>query len=164
MRELTRYEEIEKSLITKYRKDIFAKVIKAVSDFSLIKEDDNVMVCISGGKDSFIMAKCLEELAKHGKFKFNLHYVVMDPGYNKFNRKLIEENAKTLNNPIEIFESNIFDVVTNISEDSPCYLCARMRRGFLYKHAQDIGCNKIALGHHFDDVIETNLLSMFYAA
>ena len=160
---MERYEEIERSLITKYRKDIWSKFVKAVAEYELIKENDNVMVCISGGKDSFVLAKCIQELIRHGKFKFEAHYVVMDPGYNKINRELIIENAKTMNIPIEIFESDIFDIVTNVKE-SPCYLCARMRRGFLYSKAKELGCNKIALGHHFNDVIETTLLSMFYGS
>ncbi len=161
---MERYKEIERSIITKYRKDIWSRFVKAVSDYELIKENDNVMVCISGGKDSFLLAKCIEELIKHGKFKFKAHYVVMDPGYNSLNRKMIEENAKILNIPIEIFESNIFEVVSLDESKSPCYLCARMRRGHLYAKAKELGCNKIALGHHFDDVIETTLLSMFYGA
>ena len=161
---MKKYEEIERSIITKYRKDIWSKFVKGVTDYELIKENDNIMVCISGGKDSFLLAKCVQELQKHGKVKFNAHYVVMDPGYNEYNRQFIEDNAKTLNVPIEIFESDIFDVVSAVESKSPCYLCARMRRGYLYKKAQDLGCNKIALGHHFDDVIETTLLSMFYGS
>ena len=160
---MERYQEIERSIITKFRKDIWSKFVKAVQDYELIKENDKIMVCISGGKDSFLTAKCVEELAKHGKFPFEVHYVVMDPGYSELNRKKIEENAKILNLPIEIFETNIFDSVANI-EKSRCYLCARMRRGYLYAKAQELGCNKIALGHHFDDVIETTLLSMFYGS
>lgn len=117
----------------------------------------------SGGKDSFLLAKCIQELIKHGKFPFTAHYVVLDPGYNKVNRQLIEKNAKLLNVPIEIFETNIFDVTAKV-EGTPCYLCARMRRGYLYSKAKELGCNKIALGHHFDDVIETTLLSMFYGS
>lgn len=158
------YKEIERSIIKKYRKEIWSKFVRAVSDYELIKENDNVMVCISGGKDSFLLAKCIQELIRHGKIKFQAHYVVMDPGYNKINREYIENNSKKLNIPIEIFESDIFNVVDNISSDSPCYLCARMRRGYLYSKAKELGCNKIALGHHFDDVIETTLLSMFYGA
>lgn len=160
---MEKYKEIERSIIKTYRKEIWSKFVKAVSDYELIKENDNIMVCISGGKDSFLLAKCIEELQKHGRFPFKAHYVVMDPGYNELNRKMIEDNAKILNVPIEIFESNIFDTVKDI-EKSPCYLCARMRRGFLYSEAQKRGCNKIALGHHFDDVIETVLMSMFYGA
>lgn len=155
--------DIERSIIKKFRKDIWSKFIKAISDYELIKENDNIMVCISGGKDSFLLAKCIQELIKHGKFPFTAHYVVMDPGYNKVNRQLIEKNAKLLNVPIEIFETNIFDVTAKV-EGNPCYLCARMRRGYLYSKAKELGCNKIALGHHFDDVIETTLLSMFYGS
>ena len=161
---MERYIEIERSIIKKYRKEIWSKFVRAVKDYELIKENDNIMICISGGKDSFLMAKCFEEIKKHGKMHFNYHFVVMDPGYNKVNRKLIEENAKTLNVPIEIFESDIFEVVDNIAFKSPCYMCARMRRGYLYNKARELGCNKIALGHHFDDVIETTLLSMFYGS
>ena len=161
---MEKYIEIERSIIKKFRKDIWSKFIKGIVDYDLIHENDNIMVCISGGKDSFLLAKCIQELQRHGKIPFNAHYVVMDPGYNEYNRSFIEDNAKTLNIPIEIFESDIFDVVANADGKSPCYLCARMRRGYLYKKAQDLGCNKIALGHHFDDFIETTLLSMFYGA
>ena len=122
------------------------------------------MVCISGGKDSFLMAKCIQELERHGNVPFNAKYVVMDPGYNKYNLNMIIDNAKTLNVPIEVFKSDIFDVVSKISSDSPCYMCAKMRRGYLYNKAKELGCNKIALGHHFNDVIETTLLSMFYGS
>ena len=160
---MEKYVEIERSIIKKFRKDIWSKFIKAISDYELIKENDNIMVCISGGKDSFLLAKCIQELIKHGKFPFTAHYVVMDPGYNKVNRHLIEKNAKLLNVPIEIFETNIFDVTAKV-EGNPCYLCARMRRGYLYSKAKELGCNKIALGHHFDDVIETTLLSIFYGS
>lgn len=160
---MEKYVEIERSIIKKFRKDIWSKFIKTISDYELIKENDNIMVCISGGKDSFLLAKCIQELIKHGKFPFTAHYVVMDPGYNKVNRQLIEKNAKLLNVPIEIFETNIFDVTAKV-EGTPCYLCARMRRGYLYSKAKELGCNKIALGHHFDDVIETTLLSMFYGS
>ena len=161
---MERYKEIERSIIKKYRKEIWSKFVKAVQEYKLIEENDNIMVCISGGKDSFLLAKCIQELIRHGKFKFNAHYVIMNPGYNEINKELIIKNAKTLNIPIEMFESNIFEVVDNVVEGNPCYLCARMRRGFLYSKAQELGCNKIALGHHFDDVIETTLLSMFYGS
>ena len=156
--------EIERSIIKKYRKEIWSKFVKAVQDYELIKENDNIMVCISGGKDSFLLAKCIQELIRHGKYPFTAHYVCMDPGYNEANRKMIEENAKKLNIPIEIFESDIFDSVASIDVKGACYLCARMRRGNLYAKAKELGCNKIALGHHFDDVIETTLLSMLYGA
>ena len=161
---MEKYKDIEKSIIKKYRKEIWSKFVKAVQEYELIKENDKIMVCISGGKDSFLLAKCFQEIIKHGKFKFDAHYVVMNPGYKKENIELIKKNAKELNIPIEIFESDIFDVVDTISSESPCYLCARMRRGFLYSKAKELGCNKIALGHHFDDVIETTLLSMFYGS
>lgn len=161
---MEKYKEIERNIITTYRKEIWSKFVKAVSDYKLIEENDNVMVCISGGKDSFLLAKCIQELQRHGNVKFNAHYVVMDPGYNEYNRNFILDNAKILNIPLEMFESDIFDVVANVDSKSPCYLCARMRRGYLYNHAKELGCNKIALGHHFDDVIETTLLSMFYGA
>lgn len=159
---MNRKEEIERSIITKYRKQIWRPFMKAIRDYELIQEDDKIAVCISGGKDSNIMAKCLEELQKHGKVKFELVYLVMDPGYNELNRNKIIENAKTLGIPISIYNSNIFEVADKLANNSPCYLCARMRRGFLYARAQELGCNKIALGHHFDDVIETILLSIIY--
>ena len=158
------YKEIERSIITKYRKDIWSKFVKAVQDYKLINENDKVMVCISGGKDSFLLAKCIQELVRHGKVKFDAYYVVMNPGYVEENRDLIYNNAKRLNIPITMFDSDIFDVINTISGEKPCYLCARMRRGFLYSKAKELGCNKIALGHHFDDVIETTLLSMFYGS
>ena len=158
------YLEIERSIIKKYRKDIWSKFVRAVIDYELIKENDKVMVCISGGKDSFLLAKCMQELVRHGKVKFEAYYVCMNPGYNDKNKELIISNAKKLNIPLEMFDSNIFDVANNTSTGSPCYLCARMRRGCLYNKAKELGCNKIALGHHFDDVIETTLLSMFYGS
>ena len=155
-------KEIERSLIKKFRKTIWKPFVKGVIEYELIKENDKIAVCISGGKDSFVLAKCLQELKKHGKINFDLEFVVMDPGYKKENRKLIEKNAKVMGIPISIFDSGIFDIVTK-SEGNPCYLCARMRRGFLYGRARELGCNKIALGHHYNDVIETTLLSMFYS-
>ncbi len=161
---MERYQEIERSIIKKYRKEIWCKFTKAVREYELIKDHDKIMVCISGGKDSFLMAKCFQEIKKHGKVDFDAHYVVMNPGYTKKHLDLIKKNAKTLNIPIEIFESDIFASVEVINHKSPCYMCARMRRGHLYNKAKELGCNKIALGHHFDDVIETNLLSMFYGA
>ena len=161
---MEKYQEIERSIIKKYRKQIWSKFVKAVSDYQLIKENDKVMVCISGGKDSFLLAKCMEELARHGKFPFEVCYVCMNPGYNEKNKELILENAKLLNIKLEMFESSIFDTVSSLTEGNPCYLCARMRRGYLYSKAKELGCNKIALGHHFDDVIETTLLSMFYGS
>ena len=161
---MEKHQEIEKSIIKKYRKQIWSKFVKAVQEYELIKENDNIMVCISGGKDSFLLAKCIQELKRHGKINFNAHYITMNPGYNEYNKNLILENAKVLNIPLEMFESDIFDVVAKIDNKVSCYLCARMRRGYLYSKAQELGCNKIALGHHFDDVIETTLLSMFYGS
>ena len=161
---MEKYQEIERSIIKKYRKEIWSRFTKAVKDYELINENDKIMVCISGGKDSFLLAKCIQELERHGKVKFEAHYVVMDPGYNDYNRQYIIYNAKLLNIPIEIFNTDIFDVVSTVDSKSPCYLCAKMRRGHLYNRAKELGCNKIALGHHFDDVIETTLLSMFYGS
>ena len=158
---MEKYQVIENSLITKFRKDIWAKFVKGVKEFEMIQENDKIAVCMSGGKDSYILAKCMQEIQKHGKVKFELVFLVMDPGYTKENRKKIEENAKTLAIPITIVESDIFQAVEKI-EQSPCYLCARMRRGTLYSKAQELGCNKIALGHHYDDVMETILLSTIY--
>ncbi|MDF2878424.1 MAG: PP-loop protein [Clostridia bacterium] len=159
---MEKYQEIERSIIKKYRKQIWSKFITGINDYQLIQEGDKIAVCISGGKDSMLLAKCMQELQKHGKVKFELEFIVMDPGYNPYNRQVIMDNAQHLNIPIKIFDTQIFDIVASVDE-SPCYLCARMRRGYLYKYAQDLGCNKIALGHHFDDVIETVLMSMLYA-
>lgn len=159
---MEKYQEIERSIIKKFRKPIWSKFISGINEYHLIEEGDKIAVCISGGKDSMLMAKCMQEIQRHGKMKFELVFLVMDPGYNPENRKRIEDNAKLLHIPIQIFESNIFDVVAGVDQ-SPCYLCAKMRRGYLYKNAQDLGCNKIALGHHFDDVIETTLMSMLYS-
>lgn len=158
------YKEIERSIIKKYRKEIWAKFVKACKEYELINEGDKVMVCISGGKDSFLLAKCVEELQKHGGVKFDAFYVCMNPGYNDANKEMILNNAKKLNINLEMFDSDIFDVANMLNEKSPCYMCARMRRGYLYNKAKELGCNKIALGHHFDDVIETTLLSMFYGS
>lgn len=158
---LERCKEIERSIIKKYRKNIWRPFIRGLQDYGLVKEGDRIAVCISGGKDSMLMAKLLQELKRHGKFPFELEFLVMDPGYNPANRRRIEENAALLGIPITVFQSDIFDVVVDIQEN-PCYLCARMRRGFLYAHAKELGCNKIALGHHFDDVIETILMGMLY--
>lgn len=156
------YIDVERSIIKRFRKEIWRKFITGVNDYKLINEGDKIAVCISGGKDSMLLAKCMQELQKHGKMKFDLVFLVMDPGYNPYNRQVIIDNAEYLNIPIQIFESNIFEIVANV-EDSPCYLCAKMRRGHLYKQAKAFGCNKIALGHHFDDVIETILMSMLYS-
>ena len=157
-----RREEIEKSLRKKFKKSVFTPFAKAINDFALIQEGDNICVCISGGKDSMIMAKLFQELKRHNKFPFSVQFLCMDPGYNEYNRKIIEENAKLLGIPLQFFESNIFESVFEI-ESSPCYVCARMRRGHLYLKAKELGCNKIALGHHFDDVIETVLMGMLYS-
>ncbi len=157
-------KEIERSIIKKYRKGIWTKFIKAINEFNLIQENDNIMVCISGGKDSFLLAKCIQELQRHGKIHFEAHYVTMDPGYNEYNRNLILANAQALNIPLEIFDTDIYDVVHALNSKSSCYLCARMRRGHLYNKAQELGCNKIALAHHFNDVIETTLLAMLYSS
>lgn len=156
-------EKAEISIRKKFHKDIFSKFCKAINEYELLQPNDKVAVCISGGKDSMLLAKLFQELKRHNKFSFDLVFLVMDPGYNKKNRKKIEDNAKLLNIPITIFESDIFENVVNI-EKSPCYICARMRRGHLYNKAKELGCNKIALGHHFDDVIETILMGMFYGA
>ncbi len=161
---MEKYKEIERSIIKKYRRDIWSKFVRAVVDYKLINENDSIMVCISGGKDSFLLAKCIEELKKHGKVNFNAKYVVMNPGYNEINKQKIIENAKILNIPIEMFESDIFNIVKTFDLKKSCYMCAKMRRGYLYNKAKELGCNKIALGHHFNDVIETTLLSLFYGA
>lgn len=152
---------IENSLITKYRKDIWAKFVKGVQEFQMIEENDKIAVCISGGKDSFVLAKCMQEIQKHGKIKFDLEFIVMNPGYHEKNIERIIKNAKIMNIPITMFESDIFSIVDKV-EQSPCYLCARMRRGCLYNKARELGCNKIALGHHYDDVMETILMSVLY--
>lgn len=161
---MDKYKEIERSIIKKYRKSIWSKFVKAVSDYELISENDRIMVCISGGKDSFLLAKCIEELIRHGKVPFEAKYVFMDPGYSDMHKRQILDTAKILNVDILMFKSDIFDSVINMKADSPCYMCARMRRGCLYNKAVELGCNKIALGHHFNDVIETTLLSMFYGS
>ena len=161
---MERYREIEKSIIKKFRKEIFSKFIKAIRDYKLISENDRVMVCISGGKDSFLLAKCIQELIRHGMVPFEAKYVVMNPGYNEKNLEMIKSNAKLMNIPIEIFNTDIFMVSNKLNAENPCYLCARMRRGHLYNKAQELNCNKIALGHHFNDVIETSLLSLFYGS
>ena len=158
------YKDIERSIIKKYRKEIWTKFIKAIKDYKLINENDSLMVCISGGKDSFLLAKLIQELQRHGKIHFDAKFVSMDPGYRKENKELILYNAKRLNIPLEMFETDIFAVSNKLNPKFPCYLCARMRRGHLYNKAKELGCNKIVLGHHLDDVIETTLLSLFYGA
>lgn len=156
-------DRVEKSIRKKFRKNIWCKFTKAINQYELVKEGDRIAVCISGGKDSMLMAKLFQELKLHNKFPFEVKFLVMDPGYSVANRKAIEDNARKLNVPIHIFETNIFESVFHI-EKSPCYLCARMRRGYLYNFAGQLGCNKIALGHHYDDVIETILMGMLYGA
>ena len=162
-RELTPQETAERSLIKTYRKSIWNPFIAAVKRYELVEPGDRIAVCVSGGKDSFVLAKLMQELRRHTDRPFDLVFLVMDPGYNPENRRLIEENARTLGIPIDIFESDIFDVTVQVDKN-PCYLCARMRRGCLYARAQERGCNKIALGHHFSDVVETTLLGLFYGA
>ena len=162
-RELTPQETAERSLIKTYRKSIWNPFIAAVKRYELIEPGDRIAVCISGGKDSVILAKLMQELQRHTSQPFELVFMVMDPGYKPENRKLIEDNAALLGIPITIFDSDIFDVTVSV-EKNPCYLCARMRRGHLYRQARALGCNKIALGHHFNDVVETTVLSMFYGA
>ena len=161
--EQNKAKDVELSLRKKFKKNIWSKFAKAITTYELVKPGDRIAVCISGGKDSMLMAKCFQELKLHNKFEFEVKFLVMDPGYSPENRKVIEENAKSLGIPITIFESDIFESVFNV-EKSPCYLCARMRRGHLYHYAQELGCNKIALGHHYDDVIETILMGMLYGA
>lgn len=156
-----RCKDIERSIIKKFRKEIWRKFTKAINEYELIKDGDKIAVCISGGKDSMLMAKLFQELSRHGKHNFEVIFLVMNPGYNNINYTTILNNAKLMNIPITVFESDIFNVVADIPE-SPCYLCARMRRGYLYSKAQELGCNKIALGHHYDDVIETILMGMLY--
>lgn len=162
-RQLQKFEEVERSINKNYRKRLWNPFIEGVKRYEMVKENDKIAVCISGGKDSMLLAKLMQELQKHGDVPFELVFVVMDPGYNEVNRQKIIDNAALLNIPITIFESDIFSVVENIDK-SPCYLCARMRRGYLYSKAQELGCNKIALGHHFSDVIETTLMGMLYGA
>ncbi len=160
---VSKASEVEKSLRKKFKKSIWSRFTKAINTYELVKPGDKIAVCISGGKDSMLMAKCFQELKLHNKFDFEVKFLVMDPGYSPANRRMIEENSRLLDVPVTVFESDIFESVYNI-EKSPCYLCARMRRGYLYSHAKELGCNKIALGHHYDDVIETILMGMLYGA
>lgn len=153
--------QIEQSIRKKYHREIWSRFVKAISTYELVKPNDHVCVCISGGKDSMLMAKLFQELKRHGKFPFEVTYLCMDPGYSEANRKIIEGNAALMNIPVQFFETDIFSSVYNV-QNNPCYLCARMRRGHLYNKAKSLGCNKIALGHHFDDVIETILMGMIY--
>ncbi len=160
---MERYKEIERSIIKKFRKSIWNPFCGALNDYELISEGDKIAVCISGGKDSMILAKCMQELHRHSNVNFEVVYICMDPGYREDNKNLLQKNIEILDIPVEIFNSDIFDIV-NTAGGSPCYLCARMRRGALYAKAKSLGCNKIALGHHFDDVIETLLMSMMYSS
>ena len=162
-RTLEPYQLIERSIITKYRKTIWRPFVEAVKRYELIQAGDRIAVCISGGKDSMLMAKLMQELHRHSEVPFELVFLVMDPGYNEINRQRIESNAALLHIPITVFDSDIF-AVANSTDQNPCYLCARMRRGHLYSKAKELGCNKIALGHHFSDVIETTLIGMFYGS
>lgn len=161
--DLPNKQDIELSIRKKFRKNIWCRFTKAIIEYELVKENDKIAVCVSGGKDSMLMAKLFQELKLHNKFNFEVVFIVMDPGYAPKNRQMIEENAARLGVPVDIFESDIFESVYHI-EKSPCYLCARMRRGHLYNRAKELGCNKIALGHHYDDVIETILMGMLYGA
>ncbi|MGG7164724.1 tRNA 2-thiocytidine biosynthesis TtcA family protein [Clostridium ihumii] len=156
-------KEIERSLIKKYRKTIWSKFIKAIKDYQLVEEGDKIAVAISGGKDSLVMAKCFQELKRHGQMNFELEFIAMDPGYHEDIKKLLIDNCEYLEIPIHIFDSGIFKIVDDIAKEYPCYMCARMRRGALYSKAQELGCNKLALGHHFNDVIETTMLNVLYA-
>ncbi len=160
-RVLQPYQEIERSIIKRFRKDIWNKFVMGIKEYKMINDGDKIAVCISGGKDSMLLAKCMQHLQRYSETKFELEFLVMNPGYNDYNRQKIIDNAKLMNIPIHMFETSIFNIVAN-QKSNPCYLCARMRRGHLYKNAQDLGCNKIALGHHFDDVIETTLMGMIY--
>lgn len=159
--EMERCKEIERSIIKRYRKSIWRPFIKGIQEYQMIKEGDKIAVCISGGKDSMLLAKLLQELQRHGQMNFELKFLSMNPGYSKKNKEKLISNAELLNIPLHMFDTQIFDIVKDV-EENPCYLCARMRRGHLYKNAQELGCNKIALGHHFDDVIETILMGMMY--
>jgi tRNA(Ile)-lysidine synthase TilS/MesJ len=162
-RTLENYQLIERSIIKKFRKELWTPFITAVNRYELVQAGDKIAVCISGGKDSMLMAKLMQELQRHSKVPFDLVFLVMDPGYNEINRAKIESNAQLLRIPITVFETNIF-AVANSTDRSPCYLCAKMRRGHLYAKAQELGCNKIALGHHFNDVIETTVMGMFFGS
>lgn len=155
-------KEIERSIITTYRKHIWSKFVKAIKDYKLVEDGDKVAVAISGGKDSLIMAKLFQELKHHKKVNFELEFIAMDPGYHESIKDLLIDNCKYLNIPVHIFESGIFEIADKIAKDYPCYMCAKMRRGALYSKAKELGCNKLALGHHFNDVIETTLLNLFY--
>lgn len=155
-------EEIERSIIKKYRKHIWSKFVKAINDYKLVEEGDKIAVAISGGKDSLLMAKLFQELKRHRKFNFEVEFIAMDPGYHPSIRDLLIDNCRYLNIPVHIFESGIFEIADRFASDYPCYMCARMRRGALYSKARELGCNKLALGHHFNDVIETTMLNLIY--
>ncbi|MDR3239602.1 MAG: tRNA 2-thiocytidine biosynthesis protein TtcA [Clostridiales bacterium] len=159
---MEKFEAVEQSIIKKYRKDIWRGFIRGIQEYELVREGDQIAACLSGGKDSMLMAKCLQELQKYSHTRFNLVFLVMDPGYSPENRRIIEENARLLRVPALFFDTGIYDAVAKVGAGA-CYLCARMRRGYLYRKAQELGCNKIALGHHYDDAVETILLSMFYS-
>ena len=154
--------EIERSIIKAYRKELWSSFTRAVRDFRLVEESDRVAVGVSGGKDSLLLAKLMQELKKHGGVDFTLEFIAMDPGWNRANREMLEDNCAHLNIPVTVFESEIFDVTAKLSPEYPCYLCAKMRRGALYSKARELGCNKLALAHHFDDVIETTMLNLLY--
>lgn len=156
-------KEIEKSILKKYRKYTWSKFIKAIKDYKLVEEGDKIAVAISGGKDNLLMAKMFQELKKHGQVNFDLEFIAMDPGYHPDIRQLLIDNCEYLEIPIKLFDANIFEVADEIASDYPCYMCARMRRGALYNKAEELGCNKLALGHHFDDVIETTMLNLLCA-
>ena len=162
-RDMTRADEITRTIVRKYRKPIWGRFLEGIKNYELIKENDRIAVCISGGKDSMLMAMCVKQLQKYSKVPFTAEYLVMDPGYAPENRQRIIDNAALLDIPVKIFDARIFDAVEIIGKN-PCYMCARMRRGYLYKYAGELGCNKIALGHHFDDVIETILMGMLYGS
>lgn len=162
-RVLEHHQMIERSIIKKYRKELWRPFIYAVKKYELVKAGDKIAVCISGGKDSMLLAKLMQELQRHSEVAFELIFLVMDPGYNELNRQKVESNARLLHVPLTVFETDVF-AVANSTDESPCYLCARMRRGYLYSKAQELGCNKIALGHHFSDVIETTVMGMFYGS
>ena len=160
---MERYQEIERTIIKNYRKKIWNRFVKGVKEYEMIKPGDKIAVCMSGGKDSMLLAKCMQELKRHGEMDFELVFLCMNPGYSEENKKKIIKNSEILNIPLTMFETDIFERVERI-DNHPCYLCARMRRGYLYNKAKELGCNKIALGHHFDDVIETVLMGMLYGA
>ena len=161
-REMTRAQSIERSIITKFRKGIWSRFLEAIKTYELIEAGDKIAVCVSGGKDSFLLAKLFQELKKHSEIEFEVEYISMDPGYSEANSARIKANVELMEIPLKIFKSDIFEVTEEIAEKSPCYICARMRRGFLYARAKELGCNKIALGHHKSDVIETTLMGMLY--